>query len=260
MKVTNLTALCMSLVVTTMFCCASCSTVSAFQAQTSSPGGTYTVKFMESTESQQGLMFDNRVVVFSLFKHGRIILENELFTREKVDKPPFAQKYPRQDWRTENVLRLGGDTLPDSSCDEIVVSNLTAKEITYFDIITFLPERFIIFDLKPNSTVKLYAHPENNMTISDETFIVGGKFSDRHEIKREEVTFKLRKDTVTTAHFCILITDEGVSMTSTEYQGTIYDMTETVESLRKTEPGKFSPKDIPKPKEILVPPVDCKAR
>jgi len=140
------------------------------------------------------------------------------------------------------------------------VSNLTAKEITYFDIITFLPERFIIFDLQPNSTVKLYAHPENNVAISDETFIFGGKYADRQEIKRREVTFKLRKDATTTAHFCILITDAGVYMTSTEYEGKRYDLAEMVDGLRKTEFGKFSPRDVPNIKEILVPPGECKAK
>lgn len=79
MKVINLTILCiMSLLVTALFCCSSCSTVGAFQAQTSSPNGIYTVKFLEGIESQQGLMFDNRVVVFSLSKHGRVILNNRV--------------------------------------------------------------------------------------------------------------------------------------------------------------------------------------
>lgn len=260
MKITNLNLMCLCIFLTSMLCSAGCSSVKAFQTNTSSPSGTYTVKFFEHTESQRGLMFDNRVVTFSLLKYSNVVFDQELFSREKADKPSFAQKYPRQDWKSENILRLGGDSLPDSNCDEITVSNLTAKEITYFDVITFLPERFIIFDLYPNSTVKLYAKPENDVAISSEAFILSGKFSNGYEIKRKEVTFKLRRDTVATAHFCILITDEGISMTSSEYEGTTYDFTETVKGLKEADPATFSPESIPKPKEIFVHKQECKAR
>lgn len=258
MKITNLVILCIGLIAPALVCCTNQSAARASQVMTSSPGRTYTVQFEESVESQQGLMFDNRVVKFSLTKHGATVFNQELFSREKVDKPPFSQKYPRLDWRAENILRLGGDSLPESSCDEIIVTNLTSKEIAYFDVITFQPERFIIFDLQPKSTVRLYAYPENDATIADQPFLVGGKFSDGQDIKTREVSFSRRANLPTVAHYCISISDEGIFMNSIEYDGMIYDYTGTVEGLRKASPGELSPKEIPVPAKILIPKGNCK--
>jgi hypothetical protein len=234
-------------------------TEGAAQKDTTSPGGTYTVRFTEDIESKQGLMFENRVIWFSLIKKGTVIMDKELFARDKAYKlPSFIEKYPHQEWKAENILRLGNiPPLPDTMCNEVIVANLTSNAIGYVDVITFQPERFIIFDLQPNSTVKLYSQPENASSL---TFLAGGKFSGGQIMNRIQVDFQLPESQSSVARFCITISNQGISITSSEYEGVIYDTTELWEALRKTTPENFSPDSLPKPIEVRVPKSNCEVR
>lgn len=236
----------------------SCVTAGASQTRITSPNKTYALSFTDDIEANQGLMFENRVIWFSLSKNDVVVLEKELFARDKAYKlPRFTDKYPRQEWKAENVLRLGEhNPLPDSSCNEIIVSNMTSDVITYFDVIILTPERFLIFDLHPGSSIKLYAQPESDLT-NGTVIITGGKISGNQNIERKQATFHSQSGLSATTRYCITITDWGIAISSRDYEGVIYDTTQLGEALKKVDPEHFSPDDLPTPKEITIPKKDC---
>jgi hypothetical protein len=237
----------------------SCLTAGASQTTTTSPSKIYTVNFSEEIESKQGLMFENRVIWFSLIKNGVLTLDKELFARDKASKlPSFTEKYPYQEWREENILRLGGkNPLLNSRNNEVLVSNLSSNSIDYFDVITLQPERFLIFDLAPNTTVKVDSQPES---ASSSTFLAGGKFSGGQAMKRAQADFRIPENSSAPAHICIIITDQEITINSREYEGVFYDTLELTGAMKRMNPENFSPDNLPKPRENRISKSDCRTR
>jgi hypothetical protein len=236
-----------------------CLTADASRTTTTSPGKTYTVDFSEEIESKQGLMFENRAIWFSLTKNGVLTLDKELFARDKASKlPGFTEKYPHQEWRAENVLRLGGKaTSLNSRNNEVLVSNLSSSSMEYVDVMTLQPERFLIFDLPPNAAVKLESQFEG---ASSSVFLAGGRSPGGQALKRVQADFQIPESSSSPSRICIIITDQGIGISSKEYEGVFYDTTELTDAMKRMTPENFSPDNLPKPRENRIPRSDCRAR
>ncbi len=121
---------------------------------TSSPNKTYTVE-LTGDKGRGGLIIPS-VVGYKVFKDSQIMAKNSWVHSGDWMDISFELAYPENAWVSENVLRFWRNPHMPAEKDKfdvLLISNDTDKTIKYLEVKA--RDMFLIFDLQPNSTLKL---------------------------------------------------------------------------------------------------------
>lgn len=183
--------------------------------ETVSPDRTYTVRLKEQRENHI-IPFSNIddppgcPAEFSVYKKGQPVIEKMDIGD---DSNLFDDLYPDHSWVADSILRFGNKDPDELGHDEVVVRNNSNQVIAYLQVRTCKWEMFWLFDVQPNSMVKLSACPQ----IIWLDFY--GKFSGGKNIPFVGMNFKIGSKRRTTGHYLITIADEGTSIDSPDFEG-----------------------------------------
>ncbi len=210
------------LLVTTTVFMASCIKI-PYKLVTSSPSSTYEVRLGEEIRPEDSGDPWPYKVFLSVSKHGRSVIDRELVYSNDSWDLRFGDICPQHTWVSENVLRLGGEhTLPESSCDVITVRNQTANDITYLMLSGMVRrpgEKFLLLDVPPSSTIKLYAQPQTDKVGDTSGFSCHLQFADGREIPTTGMGFRIRGVYKGPARYCLTIKDNEVIIRSEDFEG-----------------------------------------
>ena len=130
----------------------------------------------------------------------------------------YQQKNGDRKITSHNILRLGSkNRLPQAQCDKVFVYNETANIVTYLQFNGAAYEEFLLFDLEPHSSAKVYAQPQTD-EMADTSWIGSeGKFDNGSKIfgDGEFWIYKLYNGT---AHYRLTIKDNKIIVTSREFK------------------------------------------
>lgn len=194
---------------------------SSYSLTTESPDRTYKVVLKQETGT--GKVNPAREaearIGFNVTKGGTSIVSKELlYSGDSLDMP-FETLYPQHSWVSESVLRFG-EELPGFKAqhDEIKVHNQTNRSLTYLRVNSGKYEMFLLFELKPNSTVILPTRAQPSVE-SDLSWISSvGKFEHGVPLKEEGKNFYIRGKYNGPAHYSILIREDGITILSEEFE------------------------------------------
>jgi len=198
-------------------------TLSQEPYKTVSPNGIYTVQFQERPRGWPSMTHYD--IYISCFRDGQPLIEDiVLIGPGTFNRKRFRDKYQDVSWESDNILRLGGkDRLPQSQCDVYLISNNTNKVVSYLRVNGKWDERFIVFDLQPQSVIKLYPQPQTDQDAdlswvgAEVRFADGGKAYGGAD-------FQIRDLYKGPAHYCLSIKEKQILIMSREFEGFTIDM------------------------------------
>ena len=181
---------------------------------TPSPLKTYTVQFEGSKHGQSSHRTD-----ITIFKNGNIIAANKPFPLPGSLPIRLTKYYPSITWYSDNILRLATFAkLENSLCDSMVIHNTTSEIVTYLRIESGSNEELVIIELQPKSSTECFLK-SSTLLGSDRSWVgVVGYFSDGR-ITRGGQDFQNKKMSKIAAHYCVVIEESGVKITSLEFEG-----------------------------------------
>jgi len=191
---------------------------------TESPQKTYKV-----TLTGQAGPPDMKFVQLDLTRHevkatasrvGHIVFDGlSMYSGDGYDNG-FRVLYPDQRWLSESVLEFGQKAdFAKPPQDELYVANKTQGVIPYLYVRAGKYSIFLLFDLQPNSVQKLSTH----MEYWERVVGCEGKLALGKEIQYSDVGFSSDDTANKGAHYCVVVTDLGVTIGSKEYEGKRFD-------------------------------------
>lgn len=196
-----------------------------FTITTVSPNRTYTVQLKEQVQSALPLFEGNSThwIRMNVIKGSQTIIKDVgLYGGDKYDDR-FAELFAEHNWISDSILWFSNrDFIPQSQHDEVTISNETNKVITYFRLVVEKNEMFLLFDIQPKPARILSVHPQTDRG-RDYSWISGTGKTDDKDIAEYGVNFEVRDRYKNPAHYCIKIKDEGLTITSKEFEGYTYD-------------------------------------
>jgi len=188
-----------------------------FKLSTDSPNRTYSVSLVEHL-NPPGEPY-NYMVGLKIFKGGQLIVDVPRFSGGDDFDRRFGDEYSESLWLSENLLRLGsGPKCPVEQCDRILVSNETTKLVVYF-MVESRSEMFLILELNPQSTIRLYAQPQTDQGADLSWIGYAGQFDDKTSIPGDGMSFRIRGKYKGVANYCITIRDGAVIVNSADFEG-----------------------------------------
>lgn len=165
-------------------------------------------------------MFSEPMVWLSVLRDKTPLAERIPFYHADAPRPRFLEGHPVHSWLSDSILRFGNENpLPQSRCDTIVVRNSSSRVIKHLEVEGVTDEIFLVLDLKPNESVKLYSQPENDLGIRYSSLGASGEFDGGPKGFDGTTSFDLRGGHVGPGHYCITVTDHEVSIKSEEFDG-----------------------------------------
>jgi hypothetical protein len=124
-----------------------------------SPNGIYRVKVSLWQERVRGTL-DYRDHLKVQYLKGQEVIST--YETEDEDQYESSVRESTQviEWLSDNVLRMGRDRSDQPFSDELIVSNNTDENFSYFGISYGKYQSFRVFDIRPRSKVTVYASPE----------------------------------------------------------------------------------------------------
>ena len=189
-----------------------------FELDTKSPDSAYRLHFKERIGFPRPTRHE---IQFDLFKEQTRILKDEQLYEGGVYDSRFSELYPEHLWVSPSALRFGSkDNLPKSQHDELVVENATDRTITYLRVNAGKYETFLLLELKAGSFVTLEVEAQTDKG-QDLSYIgCKGRFADGTPIGEEAGNFLVKGKYRNPAHYSLRISDNGVSITSKEFEST----------------------------------------
>ncbi len=189
-----------------------------FVLSTTSPNHTYTINLVESLYPP-GEPY-KYMVGLKIFRAGNLIADNSRFSGSDDFDRRFGDEYPEHQWMSENLLRLGRKTSP-SQYDTIVIRNTTNSVITYFTALG-KTEMFMLFDIQPDSVIKLNAQPQTDRDRDLSWIAYSGQLAGGKEIPPGGVNFKIHGKYIGPACYCVNIKNGEVLITSSNFEAVKY--------------------------------------
>ena len=147
-----------------MFLSASCSFGQDFHQETTSPRGTYRAVF-EGKTAPRGALFQNERVKLTVTREQKPFFNKDPFFGEDGLDTHFRGAYPVIQWINDFTLRMGGDLSDQPFHDELNISNRTDEKIDVLEIFYGRDERFLVFDLEPGKSLRVFASPQFSVSL-----------------------------------------------------------------------------------------------
>jgi hypothetical protein len=147
-----------------MFLNAFCSFGQSFHQETTSPQGTYKAVFEGKTAPRNGLSQNERVRLTVTREQKPFFNKDPFFGEDGLDAH-FTGAYPVIEWVNDFTLRMGGDLSAQPFHDELNVSNRTDERIDVLEIFYGRYERFLVFDLEPGKSLRIFASPQFSVSL-----------------------------------------------------------------------------------------------
>jgi hypothetical protein len=135
---------------------ASCSGGNRIVETFQSPDNVYEVT-LKGQSGQPWIPSDDRVLHLSASRNGNpVFSEIELYRAGFLDDS-FLDEYPDRSWPHNNVIRFKGYRVRATGCDQLVVRNTSAQEITYLR--ATLRDLLIFMNITSNTEVAVPVTP-----------------------------------------------------------------------------------------------------
>lgn len=176
---------------------------------TSSPSRTYTVEL-----SRSFIPLFEQIVRFNLYRNDQSIVKATYLISFDYFDSGFGEMYGNHGWVNESVLRFTSHTSDrEKRLDSLVVTNKTNKTVKY--LIVGALDLFLIFDIEPNSRIKLTAtHSKWQSYITGE-----GEFANGERIVQNSVNYSHEGKFQAPLRYCISINDDGLKIESPMMEG-----------------------------------------
>lgn len=189
-----------------------------------SPKGTYTVRFEEKPRKETDFFHSRASYVydtyFKILKHEHILVGEELLTRGEIWGQRFSEVYKDRIWVSDNVLRSSSSPLPpQSQCDEIAVSNNTAKSISFLTIST-PSEVFLFCGILPFTNTRIYSTSQSDNITDYSNIGARCQFNDKSSISFGE-DFLVKGKYKGPSHYSVEVTEISIVITSQEFTDSI---------------------------------------
>ena len=126
---------------------------------TTSPDG----KHIVSVKQERGKPFFNRKHVYLYAKSGSApVLVKQRIMSSHMMEGNFMDHYPDYAWIRKDVLMIGNNVKESKS--KLKVKNKGKNKLSYV-LLETKEDKFIIFDMKPNSQIELGLFPMRSMTV-----------------------------------------------------------------------------------------------
>lgn len=191
-----------------------------------SPDNTYTVTVDGQAEPPDTefiqLNQTRHEVKAAATKQGQPIFNNlSIYSGDGYDAG-FKELYPNQRWLSESILALGQEANFSSPQQGVLsITNESKNVIPYLYVRAGKYYVFLIFDLQPDSVVKLPVH----LQYWERVIGCEGKFDDGAQISFNEVNFSAKDKTTASARYCAIITKSNVAISSGDFEGSKLDGT-----------------------------------
>lgn len=181
-----------------------------------SPNEKYKVELYGN--KQRPWFFANTVTA-KIFESGKYLASDEIHYGDWMDSS-FDLTYQNYIWVEDNILSFRGtqnhQVAGGENGDSLLISNRSEKQIRLLKI-RFGVNLFLIFDLPPNSSQRVYI----NHSKAPEDIYAEGKFSDGNKIASEGVIFteasKRRIDGL--FKYCVSVENGKVLINSSQIEG-----------------------------------------
>jgi len=207
-----------------------------FKVVSSSPQQTYAVSVERKRRELSEEDPTSWKIYLSYASQGQQVLNEVEVDAGDSSNSPYWDERPQLNWIYENTFRLDDTgSLPESESDVLFVRNDSASALSYLYVNGEANERFFILNLKPQSSVKLYARPQWKRGDSS-GFSGSGQFINGGKVHGGK-SFRLPHSAKGPGRYCLSVKENAITVVSRDFEG--YEFREfTPEERKQNEEDK----------------------